>query len=78
MLNNFLKLISFDLRCDLRSANMLGNLLQNCRFSSQCFCITPSGIAYHYYFFLKCSTSQQVGELKALLLVKTISYKYCF
>lgn len=35
MLNNFLKLISFDLRCDLRTANMLGNLLQNCLSSSK-------------------------------------------
>lgn len=35
MLNNFLKLISSDLRCDLRTANMLGNLLQNCLFSSK-------------------------------------------
>jgi tRNA(His) 5'-end guanylyltransferase len=75
MLNNFLKLISFDSRCDLRSANMLGNLLQNCLFSSECFCIILSCIAY---WFLKCSTNQHLRELKALLGVKTVSYKVLF
>lgn len=48
MLNNFLKLISSDKRCDLRTANMLGNLLQNCLFSSKYFCIICSSAVYHF------------------------------
>ena len=46
MLNNFLKLISSDLRCDLRTAKMLGNLLQNCLFSSKDLCIIFSCTVY--------------------------------
>lgn len=53
MLNNFLKLISSDLRCDLRTANMLGNLLQNRLFSSKYLCIIFSSAAYHFiYLFI--------------------------
>lgn len=51
MLNNFLKLISSDLRCDLRTANMLGNLLQNCLFSSKYLCIIFSSAVYQFFFF---------------------------
>ena len=46
MLNNFLKLTSSDLRYDLRTANMLGNLLQNCLFSSKYLCIIFSSAVY--------------------------------
>lgn len=75
MLNNFLKFILFDSRCDLRSVNMLGNLLQNCLFLFECFCIIFSCIVY---WFLKCSMNQYFREFKVFFGVKIVSYKVLF
>lgn len=59
MLNNFLKLISSDLRFDLRTANMLGNLLQNCLFSSKYLCIIFSCTVYWFFFLMQPYSANQ-------------------
>lgn len=59
MLNNFLKLISSDLRGDLKTVNMLGNLLQNRLFSSKYLCIMFRCVLYHFFLTQPYSANQK-------------------
>lgn len=59
MLNNFLKLISSDLRGDLKTVNMLGNLLQNRLFSSKNLCIIFRCVLYHFFFLTQPYSANQ-------------------
>lgn len=59
MLNNFLKLISSDFRWDLRTANMLGNLLQTCLFLSKYLCIIFLALLCSDFFLMHPYSANQ-------------------